>query len=351
MTQSNTISSKSESKLNLITAILVIAGALISICLVFVFMLLFNAKSNSIKPQIYNAKQIGSTDSSVLLVWSSSKASKEFIVRYRSTDSKETSEFRTDKSFAAIHGLKPNKKYNAVVIPVDEEREYDPATVICTTSPYCNVTEVNVDEITCNSAHVTWNYDGIDEGFTVAAYTVDKGGKRHFVSDTVTVPKGSANECTLENLLSVLRYTVCVMPNTRYAAVQKTTFLTDKYSKSYNQYFIVRFTPCPSDTTDSVHVTAVTTLTANQPYKTSLILSGAAAPTDKVNMEMYVTDADGIIVRHVESKDVVLNPNENSQFFYRSFVMDFTAPSEPGEYSVFAVIDGVTVKKNNFTVS
>ena len=83
---------------------------------------------------------------------------------------------------------------------------------------------------------------------------------------------------------------------------------------------------------------------------TSMILSGTAHYTETINMETYVTDTEGNILSHNVLNDVILNPDEQKDFFYRTFAMDFTAPTEPGNYYVFAVLDGVTVRKNAFKV-
>lgn len=350
MNKSNTIMPQNEKKLNLIAGVLMLVGTLISICLVFFFIQLFKARNNNIIPNVFNAKQIGETDTSILLVWNCSDASDEFIVRYRPANSFDSLELRTDKCFAVIHGLEPYNTYKADVIPVGNNTEYEPVSVTCKTSPYCNVTDVVVDNITNNSAHVTWNYKGIDEGFTVAVYAVDKDGKRCLTGEKVTLPKGAINECTFENLLSELCYSVCVMPNTKYATVGKSTFQTNNYSKSYNRYVITRFGICASDTPDTFYVNAKTVLAAGQPYKTFMILSGTAKSTNKVVMEAYITDEEGKIVNHSQVDDVYLNPNDKSDFFYRLFTVDISAPSKPGNYNVFAAIDGVTVRSNKFKV-
>ena len=140
------------------------------------------------------------------------------------------------------------------------------------------------------------------------------------------------------------------MPNTKYATVGKSTFQTNNYSKSYNRYVITRFGICASDTPDTFYVNAKTVLAAGQPYKTFMILSGTAKSTNKVVMEAYITDEEGKIVNHSQVDDVYLNPNDKSDFFYRLFTVDISAPSKPGNYNVFAAIDGVTVRSNKFKV-
>lgn len=347
---SNISITQNEKKLNKITAILILVGAVTSLCLVFFFYQLFNAKNNSVTPKIFKAEQIGSTDSSILLVWSSSDAAKQFIVKYRSTDSSEYSEFTTDKPFAAIHGLKANKRYKAVVAPFDGVNEYEPVTVICNTSSFCRVTDVNVDTVTNSSAHIAWNYEGMNGGFTVVAYALDQNGKRHVTSQQVTTAPGSANECILENLLSELHYTVCVMPNTRYAEVGKSTFTTEKYSKEYNLLNIVRFVICLKDSSDSMHVSTVTNLEPNQDYMTSMIISGDTNSDHKIECKLYITDQEGNIISDFTKPDVYTNPENKASYAYRTITMDFTAPEQPGDYMIFAVFDNVTVRKNTFKV-
>ena len=66
--------SKLEAKINKITLVLILSGIITSLCLIFFFVQLFNAKKNSVTPIVFKAEQIGATDSSVLIVWSSSDA-------------------------------------------------------------------------------------------------------------------------------------------------------------------------------------------------------------------------------------------------------------------------------------
>lgn len=351
MNKTKQLQMTSDKKLSIVNGILILVGAIISVCLVFFFIQLFKAQSESIKPTVFDAQQIGATDSSVLLAWSNSEPAKEFIVRYRRTDSKETSEFRTDKSFAAIHGLDPLTRYKALIIPVFNDTEYDPVPVICNTSPYCRVTEVITENITESGAHLSWKYDGINEGFTIAVYAVGKDGKRHMTSEIKTIPKDFPCECTLEGLLSEIQYTVCVMPNTRYAQVNKSNFTTEKNSNLYRKYTVVRFVIASLDSPNPMNVNVMNTLEADKEYQTSLILSGTADQTKTVNMAIYITDQENNIVSHHSLDSVFLNPDGKSNYFYRSYSMNFKAPSEPGDYTVFAVIDGVTVKKKAFKVN
>lgn len=342
--------SKLEAKINKITLVLILSGIITSLCLIFFFVQLFNAKKNSVTPIVFKAEQIGATDSSVLIVWSSSDAAKEFIVRYRSTDSSEYNEYMTDKPFAAIRDLKAGKRYKATVAPVDGDKIYESVTVICNTSPYCNVTSVSVDEVTNNSAHVKWEYSGIDDGFTIAAYALDKNGKRHVKSENIIVPAGSAKECVIENLLSELNYTVCVMPNTRYATAGKSTFTTEKYSKLYNKLNIVRFVICENDSDDSIFVSLTKNLASLADYKTSTIISGQVKPNEKINVTTYITDTESNIISHCIYNDICINPEDIEKNVYTTVMTSFRAPEKTGDYIMHIAFDGVTVSKIDFKV-
>ena len=307
-------SSQTYRKYKKLTSLFFLIGIIASLCLVFFFIMLFKLRDSSITPKIFKAEQIGSTDSSILLAWSSSDAAKEFIVKYRSTDSIEYKQFRTDKPFAAIHGLQPFKRYKAIVAPVDGSVEYKACTVLCNTSPFCHVSDVAVDEVTGSSAHITWNSEGIDAGFTVVAYALDLNGKRHVTSQQVHVSPGTAHECTVDHLLSELNYTVCVMPDTKYATVGKSSFTTLKYSKEYNQLKVIRFATCSAESEDSMHVRAINRLEPQKDYKTSIIINGEASPEDKIELTLYITDTDGNIVSDFIKKDVYTNP-ENKLYY------------------------------------
>ena len=140
------------------------------------------------------------------------------------------------------------------------------------------------------------------------------------------------------------------MPNTRYSQVKKITFTADIYSKTYNTYTINRFVICSVNSTDPFRVSVVRNLTAVQQYKTSLIMSGTADSTKTVNMATYVTDSQNIIVSYNAANDVFLNPDGKSNYFYRSYEIALTAPLTPGEYYLYAVVDGTTIKKLTFEV-
>ena len=345
--------SDSEKKLNIITAVLLLVGTVTSICLVFFFIQLFKARNDSVIPQIFNAEQLGATDTSVLIAWSSSEAAHEFVVRYRSAGSNsntEYKEFKTEQPFAALHDLQPDTRYQTQIIPIDKGVEWEPFELTCDTSPFCHVTEVSVSDITDNGVTVKWKYDGIDEGFKITAYAVDQNGKRHLTSPVVTIPKGAGQECVLENLVSELRYTVCVIPCARYATVGKSTFTTSKYSNKYNEINSVRFVICSYESANSMYVGMINHLAPGQPYKTSMIIGGKADPSDKADLMIYITDADGTIVSNFIQKDVSLNPNGVTSSLYISLLSDFTAPEQPGNYSIFASFNGKTVAKNLFKV-
>lgn len=351
MNNSNTNVVPSEKRLRNISLILILSGVVTAVCLVFFFYQLFNARSNSVTPKIFHAEQIGATDTSVLLSWTSSEAAHEFVVLYRPENTGSFSELRTNQPFAAIHDLTPFTRYEVRVVPMDGDKQQEPFAMLCDTSPFCHVTDVTVSDVTEASARVTWQFDGIDRGFTVAAYAVDANGKRHMMSESISVEPGAAQECTLSHLLSEVCYTVCVMPNTQYCEVGKSTFTTLNYSREYNRFRIVRFVVCPFNSSNSLRVSVVNNLTADQPYKTSMLFNGAAEPTDTFAFRTYITDEKSRIVSESAVSRVFANPDGVSYYAYRSALTDFIAPSAPGNYHIYAVIDGVTVTKIFFRVT
>lgn len=350
LNDSNITISEREKKMNRITLLMILAGAAASVCLVFLFIHIFNSNNAAAAPEISDFKQIGATDSSVLLSWNSSGAASEFVVRYKPCSRNEYTEFRTASPFAAIHGLAPYTDYDAQVSPVDERGEHTPVSLVCSTSPFCHVTSVEVTNIQNNSAQVTWTYDGIDNGFSVVAYAIDKDGKRHAVSESVTIAKGAESRCTVGNLLSEVNYTVCVMPVTKYFTVGKSTFVTQKYSRGYNNLNIIRFAICTPDSDDSMRVNSVKTLTFEQPYRASMIINGASDSSDKVDLTIYITDKNNNFISEFKKPGVYTNPENKDSFYYRMINADFTAPKEPGEYYIFCAMDGNTVIKNDLKV-
>ena len=350
MNESNTNMEQNDKKIHLITAVTVLIGAVTSVCLLFFFGRLFNSGSNDI-PRILNAQQIGNTDSSALIAWSCSDDSAEFLVRYKAEDQTDFTEFRTAQPFAALHDLQVYTTYQVQIHPVKGNQTYEPVSLSCSTAPYCKVTAVNISEVTSDSAVIDWEYDGLDNGFSVIAYALDKNGKRHFTTEKSSVPVGAAKKCTIDGLLSNLTYTVCVMPETKYSTVGKSTFTTDKYSKKYKEINIIRFVVCPEDSANSLIVTPVSNLTRGDHFRTSMIINGNATAEDKADLVIYITDQDGNIISDEIQHDVPLNPDNRASYGYRILMSDFSAPTTPGNYIIYAALDNVTVSHTFFSVT
>ena len=350
MIVSNNNISDSEKKFRTITGILILAGCVAAAGLVFFFVQLFHARSSSLTPAIYNAEQIGTTDTSVLIAWGHSEAPCEYVIRYKSTKDTQYREFRTEQPFAAIHGLEPYSQYKANITPVDMNGEHDTVSVMCSTAPYCHVTQVRVTDITHDSAAVAWDYEGIDNGFTVIAYAVDTNGKRRLTGDKIKVAPGAGSECLLSNLLSNVKYTVCVMPDTRYSQAAKSTFATSNYSRLYNRFNIIRFVTCTYESTDTMQVRKITNLFPAEKYKASMVYNGPAEIGESVELKLYVTDTDGNLITSAVKSDIAVNPDGVAPYIYRTMMDEFQAPSEPGDYFIYAAIDNVTVTKAPFKV-
>ena len=341
---------KGNKKLNLIIVIMVLIGAVILTCLLFFFSRTFPDRNSAI-PQIYSAEQIGCTDSSVLISWSCSESAKDFSVLFREADKKEYSEIKTSQPFAALHDLKPYCRYDVRIVPVDGEKDYEPISLECSTAPYCHITSVEAVKVNSDSVSVRWQYEGLDEGFSVVAYAVDGEGKRHVTSDIIKIPAGSEKQCNMTGLLSNVHYTVCVMPESKYMTVGKTTFTTLKYSEKNNRVNIIRFVICPYQSANSFMVTQLKALTPNDPYKTSILYNGEASPEEKVDLMIYITDENGTFVSDFTQRNVQLNPDDVTSYVFRSWMSDFTAPARPGNYLIYAAVDGVTVTRTNFHIS
>ena len=351
MDKSNASHTKMEKQLDKISLILMVVGVVTTVCLVFFFVELFHRRGDATQATVYSAQQIGQTDKSLLISWSSSDASLEFNVKCAENTGAEVTEVRTRHPFAAIHDLEPDKEYKVTIIPIDENGEQEPYELDCRTSPYCNVTSVNVEEVDGSSATVSWTYEGRDTGFTVIAYALDQNRKRHLTSAPISVPAGAeTKQCRLTGLLSELHYTVCVMPDTKYAGVAKSDFTTLRNSESYNNVSIIRFVACENQSRNQVMVRVAYQLAANSPYKTSMILSGTIDPFEDVGLTVYITDPDGNLISEFLTPNIIRDQIGTGQILYQSLMTEFTSPEKEGSYKLLAALENVTVARSSFTV-
>ena len=336
-------------KLKQITLILASVGIVAAISLVYFFLALYRVRSSRHTPQIFEVRQIGATDHAVLLSWSSSKEAESFIVRGKSAGGQPLPEITCQTPFAAIASLEPNTRYTIEVVPVSGGQAYAAASLACATESFCRVTEVSATDVGKDYAAVSWKSEGADNGFVVVAYALDKQGQRHFTSRSVTVPAGQ-NQCRITGLLSNLRYTVAVMPKTKYGSVAKSVFTTAEYSYSYKDIKISRYVICPFSSANTAAVHPLQTVAPSSPYQTSLIISGKAASSDNCDMTIYITDEEDQLVCKTSHKQVALNPEGKPAYIQRMMLLHFQSPPLEGDYSLYLAFDGATVKRVPFHV-
>lgn len=342
-------SQKQTQKQKQIPLILAAVGTVTAISLVFFFLALYRMKSSRQTPQIFEIRQIGATDHAVLISWSCSKEADYFVVQGKSVSGESIPEMTCRTPFTAIESLRPNSRYRIEVIPVANGNEYSPVTLDCSTESFCKVTAVSATDVGKDYVDVSWKSEGADEGFVAVAYALDKEGKRHFTSRKVHVPAGQAG-CRISGLLSNLRYTVAVMPETKYGTIEKSTFTTAEYSKEYKNIKILRFVICPFHSENTTNVHALKTVEPSSPYQSSLIISGKAGASDKCDMDVYITDAEDRLIGKASHPQIPLNPEDKPPYVNRVMLLSFSSPSQEGDYFLYLTFDGKTVKRVPFHV-
>ncbi len=332
-----------------ITGILVTVGLAAAVCLVFFCYTLFQRKGNQETPQIFDAKQLGATDSSVLISWRASDAADGYRIQFTDADGVEIVS-DCDLPFAVMRNLAPNNTYDVAISALKDGRAYDSKHLNCTTRSYCQVTDILIPKVGSDFVNVTWHYEGADEGFAVVAYTVDANGQRHHTTETAEIPAGEKNECTLYGLTPELKYTVAILPLTAYRDVAKSTFTTASYSTKYDDIDIIRFVICPANSKNATQVHALKQIKPSAPYKTSLILNGKTNKKHTADIAILVTDLKGNLMSENDFPAVHTNPEGKQWFIHRSYLFDFTTPQETGDYWLYLVIDGQYATKTKFTV-
>ena len=270
-------------------------------------------------------------------------------MRGKSSSGQPLPEMTCQTPFAAVESLEPNSRYRIEVVTVFDGQEYDAVRLTCTTENFCNVTEVSATDVGKDYAAVSWKSEGADNGFVAVAYALDKNGQRHFTSGKVTVPAGQTH-CKITGLLSNLRYTVAIMPRTKYGTIGQSVFTTAEYSQKYKDIKIVRFVICPfsSENTPSVH--PLKTVEPSSPYQTSLIISGKATPSDRCNMTIYITDGEDQLICKTSHMQMALNPEDKPSYIQRMMLLHFQSPPQEGDFSLYLAFDGTTVKREPFHV-
>lgn len=350
LSQDNTepIPQDDAKKLRKIATILFTVGIATTVCLVFFFYTLFHVKNSRDIPYIFDAQQLSATDDAVLISWSASESADLYRIYFTDSNGQEVVS-DCDLPFAALRNLEPNASYDVDIFALKEGKEYKSQRLTCATKSYCGVKEILIPKIGNDFVKLSWNYEGVNEGFMVIAYVLDADSKRHLTTDPVEVPAGKS-ECSIKGLTPELQYTVTIMPLTSYRTVGQFTFTTGKYSKKYNDIEIIRLVICPENSKNSSQVHALKQIKSASPYKASLIINGKTNKKHKVNLSLTVTDLDGALVSCQNYPDIYTNPENKQWFIHRSYLFDFTSPKQPGEYYLYLVMDGKYGTKIKFTV-
>ena len=331
-----------------ITLILIAVGAAAAICLVFFFCTFFRIKNSRNIPSISEARQLGATDSAVLLSWNAADPADGYRIRLTNDGGEFVSD--CDLPYAVIRNLQPNRNYNVTVCAVKDGREYGARQLTCTTAEFCKVTKVTVTETGSDVVQVAWEYEGVNRGFQAVAYALDSRGRRHLTSEVMKIAADSKPQCRIDGLASELNYTVVIMPLTPYGQVGRLAFQTDKYSKKHNKINIIRFVICSATVTDGVQVQHLSKIQPAKHYKTSLLFNGKTDKNHTADFALLITDWDGNLISEERYSDVPTNPEDKQWFIHRSMLFDFDAPKQTGEYYLYLTIDGQTVYRLKFTV-
>lgn len=322
------------------------AAAILIICLIFFLATLLSLPGSKSEPAVFDLSQIGATNDSLLISWDCTGSADEYIINCTSQGASH--EFTTDIIFASISGLAPDSTYTVKVTPVKDGMRYSPISLQCSTAKFCEITSIDIDECTADSVTVSWQYSGVNEGFTAVAYVVDISGKRHLTSAKVDIPAGSDTRCTIDGLMPEMHYTVAVMPKNRFCKLGKSTFETQFNSISYKKLNIIRAVICSDDSEKTTRVTKLTSLTAAMPYKISMIITGEASSHDKAEMALYIKNSSGQLVSEIKYSDIYTNPDGLDAFKQRIILLDFLSPAQQGQYTAYLTINGETVRRIDF---
>ncbi len=324
------------------------AAAIMVVCLIFFIITICNADRAKGDPKVFDVAQAGATHDSLLISWDCTVAADEYIVNCTSADGNYTTEITSDIPFASVSGLIPDSKYTIEVIPVKNGQQYSSDSTQCNTAKYCEITAITIDSVTSDSVTASWQYSGINNGFTAIAYVTDIYGKRHLTSAKVEIPAGGDSNCTITGLVPEMKYTFAVIPNTRFNKLGKLNFETQFKSTSSSKINIIRAVICPENTQQTKTVTKLTSVKAGNPYKISMMISGVATAEDTVNMVLYINNSNGQLVSETHYDDIHTNPNGLTPFTQRIILLDFKSPEQKDEYTACLTIDGEFARRINF---
>ena len=330
-------------------AVSIICTIALILCLIFFISALSNFNTGN-SPKIKNVKQTGATSSSVLISWDCLGNADEYAIKCIDTNGNVMTDLTTDIQFAAVRALQPDSVYTVEVYAVDEGKQGSLSSVSCSTKPFCKVENITVNKVGRTYVDISWEYSGIDNGFTAVAYAVDTDGKRHLTSEKIKISSGESSHCVIKGLLPEMNYTVAVMPDTTYKEICKANFQTGSYNESYKRFNIMRFVICPASSNNPEKVAKLRSIKPNEPYKTSLIISGSASKDDKSEIGLYITNSEGQLVSETKHSDIYTNPNGIEAFRQRAFLLSFTSPDKDGQYKLYLTIDGEMAESYAFEV-
>lgn len=338
----------SQKKLRDFTGILLVAGlAVILLGMIFFFTLKRQMEVSS--PRIAGARQIGATDTAVLLSWEGTDGADYYRVSYPDGANRIVVT-ESDIPYAVLRRLAPGKTFAAKIRAVSGSRESAPVSVDCRTENRCDVTAVHVTDVQHDTATVSWEYTGQNKGFTAIAYAVDEQGRRHLTTKAVTVKENEPPQCVMDGLYPELSYTVAVMPLTKYHRTGKSTFTVPIYSDAYNKLIFSRFVICLADSQNTPTVRSLKTVQPSSPYKVSLMFSGKTDSSHTVPVSLLILKPDGQLYSEYRFTDIPTNPENKTWYVQRFALLDFRSPIEEGDYQMVLIADGHRIATIPFQV-
>lgn len=317
------------------------------ICIAFFAAACFYFNSSLSEITILDLKQSGSTDNSVLLSWNCSVKPDRYMVKY--TIDGETKYLESQLPFARIGGLDPEQTLDVDVFPIKNDVYYLSQSIKCTTQSRCDVKNISAQCVD-NSINLSWSFKGADMGFEVAAYVLDINGYRHLTSEIIDIAPGNPSECTIDDIMPGMNYTVTVVPKCKYFKTEKLTVEGSEYSKLYDGLNIIRFGICSTSQNNSKNVKILKSITSNQSYTISILLNGQADADSTSNFSLYFINSSGDLAKELKYADIHTNPDDLKSYMERTFNLNFTADIPADKYTAILCIDGKPASQINFEV-
>lgn len=325
------------------------AGLAVMLPVVFLSFLLSGCQADSHSLSVADARQIGATDTAVLLSWQGSDRAERYRISYPD-GANGFIVTESDIPYAVLRGLSPDNAFTAKIRAVSGRQESAPVSVACRTENRCDVTAIHVTDHRDGTAAVAWEFSGQNEGFTAIAYVLDGQGRRHLTTEAVTVRANEPPECVISGLYPGLSYTVAVMPLTKYHRTGKSTFRAQFYSDQYHNLNFLRFVICPADAKNTPTVRSLQTVQPSSPYKVSLTFNGKTDRFHTVPVSLLILGSDGQLCGEYRFSDVPTNPENKIWYVQRFVLLDFRSPPEEGNYQMVLLADGHRITELAFQV-